>query len=190
LVKHATFLQRVALPQIAFDFVLPDQRAILISDGRLVSQALTNVLKNAGESVKAKFAPDGAKDPEPDQIQPGGRIEIRILEDAETLTVEVTDNGVGLPMEDRHRLTEPYVTKRAKGTGLGLAIVNKIMDDHGGRILLEDAPPSDATGAPRTSGARVRLVFSRSLKPASASEQTLSAGTGHADEQSRAPHSV
>jgi two-component system nitrogen regulation sensor histidine kinase NtrY len=190
LVKHATFLQRVALPQIVFDFVLPDAKAILISDGRLVSQALTNVLKNAGESVKAKFAPEGAKDPEPDQIQPGGRIEIRIVEESDTLAVEVTDNGVGLPKEDRHRLTEPYVTKRAKGTGLGLAIVNKIMDDHGGRILLEDAPAIDATGAPRASGARVRLVFSRSLKPASASEQTLSAGTGHADEQSRAPHSV
>ena len=148
------------------------------------------MLKNAGESVKAKFAPEGAKDPEPDQIQPGGRIEIRIVEESDTLAVEVTDNGVGLPKEDRHRLTEPYVTKRAKGTGLGLAIVNKIMDDHGGRILLEDAPAIDATGAPRASGARVRLVFSRSLKPASASEQTLSAGTGHADEQSRAPHSV
>jgi two-component system, NtrC family, nitrogen regulation sensor histidine kinase NtrY len=190
LVRHATFLQRVALAQIAFDLVLPERPTMLISDGRLVSQALTNVLKNAGESVKAKFAPEGAKDPEPDQIQPGGRIEIRILESPDTLTVEVTDNGVGLPKEDRHRLTEPYVTKRAKGTGLGLAIVNKIMDDHGGRILLEDAPSLDATGAPRASGARVRLEFSRSLKPASASEQTLSAGTGHADEQSRAPHSV
>lgn len=190
LVKHATFLQRVALPQIHFDLALPDRPVTLISDGRLVTQALTNVLKNAGEAVKAKFAPEGAKDPEPDQIAQGGRIEIRILDDAETLTIEVADNGVGLPNEDRHRLTEPYVTKRAKGTGLGLAIVNKIMDDHGGRVVLEDAPALDATGAPRDSGARVRLVFSRNLKPATASEQTLAAGTGHADEQSRAPLSV
>jgi two-component system nitrogen regulation sensor histidine kinase NtrY len=190
LVKHATFLQRVANPQIVFDLSLPDGKVTLVADGRLVTQALTNVLKNAAESVKAKFAPDGAKDPEPDQISNGGRIEIRIVEESDALAVEVTDNGVGLPKEDRHRLTEPYVTKRAKGTGLGLAIVKKIMDDHGGRIALEDSPPVDATGAPRDGGARVRLVFSRSMKPATASEQTLSAGTGHADEQSRAPHSV
>jgi two-component system, NtrC family, nitrogen regulation sensor histidine kinase NtrY len=190
LVKHATFLQRVANPQIVFDLVIPDGKTTLVSDGRLVTQALTNVLKNAGESVKAKFAPDATKDPEPDHIAQGGRIEIRILEEADNLIVEVTDNGVGLPKEDRHRLTEPYVTKRAKGTGLGLAIVKKIMDDHGGRIALEDAPPQDSTASARDSGARVRLVFSRSLKPASASEQTLSAGTGQADEQSRAPHSV
>jgi two-component system, NtrC family, nitrogen regulation sensor histidine kinase NtrY len=190
LVKHATFLQRVALPQITFELVLPDKPATLISDGRLISQALTNVLKNAGEAVKARFAKDGAKDPEGDQIGEGGRIEIRILEDADVMTVEVTDNGVGLPKEDRHRLTEPYVTKRAKGTGLGLAIVNKIMDDHGGRIVLDDAPGTDATGAARDSGARVRLTFSKQLKPASASEQTIARGIGHADEQSRTPHSV
>ena len=36
--------------------------------------------------------------------------------------------------EHRHRLTEPYVTTRAKGTGLGLAIVRKIMEDHGGEL--------------------------------------------------------
>ena len=51
----------------------------------------------------------------------------------------VTDNGIGLPPEHRHRLTEPYVTTRAKGTGLGLAIVRKIMEDHGGEIALGDA---------------------------------------------------
>ena len=190
LVKHASFLQRVANPQIVFDVSLPEGPVSLVSDGRLVTQALTNVLKNASESVKAKFAAEGALEPEPEQPAQGGRIEVRIEEEAGALAVEVTDNGVGLPKEDRHRLTEPYVTKRAKGTGLGLAIVKKIMDDHGGRITLEDAPSIDSTGAPRHSGARVRLVFSRSLKPASATEQTLSAGTGQADEQSRAPHSV
>ena len=54
--------------------------------------------------------------------------------------LEVIDNGVGLPEHDvRERLTEPYITTRAKGTGLGLAIVWKIIEDHGGRLLLEDA---------------------------------------------------
>jgi two-component system nitrogen regulation sensor histidine kinase NtrY len=185
LVKHATFLQRVALPQIEFDMALPADPATLVCDGRLVSQALTNVLKNAGEAVKARFSTEAGADIDQEQFQAGGRIEIRLLETADTLTVEVCDNGIGLPKEDRHRLTEPYVTKRVKGTGLGLAIVKKIMEDHQGRIALDDAPDLDATGAPRGAGARVRLTFPKSLKPATASEQTLSRGTGNDDEQSR-----
>jgi two-component system nitrogen regulation sensor histidine kinase NtrY len=44
----------------------------------------------------------------------------------------VTDNGIGLPQENRHRLAEPYMTTREKGTGLGLAIVKRIMEEHGG----------------------------------------------------------
>ena len=62
----------------------------------------------------------------------------------------VEDNGKGLPYQGRERLTEPYVTTRAKGTGLGLAIVKKIMEDHRGELVLEDGEPE---------GARVRLVF-------------------------------
>ncbi|MEJ0045575.1 MAG: ATP-binding protein [Rhodospirillales bacterium] len=48
--------------------------------------------------------------------------------------------GVGLPQQDRDRLTEPYVTHKPKGTGLGLAIVKKIMEDHGGSVTLDDRP--------------------------------------------------
>jgi two-component system nitrogen regulation sensor histidine kinase NtrY len=65
----------------------------------------------------------------------------------------VEDNGKGLPQQGRERLTEPYVTTRTKGTGLGLAIVKKIMEDHLGELVLEDAEPQ---------GARVRLVFAAS----------------------------
>ncbi len=57
------------------------------------------------------------------------------------IVVDVIDNGVGLPRENRQRLLEPYMTTREKGTGLGLAIVKKIIEDHGGRIELLDAPP-------------------------------------------------
>ncbi|MDX9862691.1 MAG: ATP-binding protein, partial [Rhodospirillales bacterium] len=73
------------------------------------------------------------------------------------IVIEVEDNGVGLPEEYRDRLTEPYVTTRDKGTGLGLAIVKKIMEDHGGDLLLEDRVGG---------GARISLVFGpESLPP-------------------------
>lgn len=156
-IKHAVFLQRVANPQITFALLGPDTAVTVECDGRLVSQALTNVLKNAGEAVRARFGIEG----EEDQLADGGRIEIRVAEDANRVSVEVIDNGVGLPVEDRNRLTEPYVTKRAKGTGLGLAIVKKIMEDHKGALSLEDAPKTDETGASRDSGALVRLTFPR-----------------------------
>jgi uncharacterized protein (TIGR00369 family) len=160
LIRHAVFLQRVALPQITFALLTPDEPIHVECDGRLVSQALTNVLKNAGEAVRAKFGKEG------DEEQPlaeGGRIEIRLVQDAARVGIEVIDNGVGLPKEDRNRLTEPYVTKRVKGTGLGLAIVKKIMEDHKGALALEDAPKTDDTGTTRESGALVRLTFPRRL---------------------------
>ncbi len=163
LIRHAVFLQRVSNPQITFALLTPDEPIHVECDGRLVSQALTNVLKNAGEAVRAKFGKEG------DEEQPladGGRIEIRLVQDAVRVGVEVIDNGVGLPKEDRNRLTEPYVTKRVKGTGLGLAIVKKIMEDHKGALGLEDAPKTDDIGANRESGALVRLTFPRRIAAA------------------------
>lgn len=163
LIRHAVFLQRVALPQITFALLTPDEPISVECDGRLVSQALTNVLKNAGEAVRGKFGKEGDEE---QPLREGGRIEIRLVQDSSGVGIEVVDNGVGLPKEDRNRLTEPYVTKRAKGTGLGLAIVKKIMEDHKGALTLEDAPVTDETGAPRESGALVRLTFPRRLSPA------------------------
>jgi two-component system nitrogen regulation sensor histidine kinase NtrY len=157
LIKHSVFLQRVANPQITYAMLIPDTAVLVDCDGRLVSQALTNVLKNAGEAVRARFGIDGDEG----QLADGGRIEVRIVEEGGRVSVDVADNGPGLPKEDRNRLTEPYVTKRVKGTGLGLAIVKKIMEDHKGSLSLEDAPRTDETGAPRESGALVRLSFPR-----------------------------
>jgi two-component system nitrogen regulation sensor histidine kinase NtrY len=159
LIKHAAFLQRVANPQITYALLTPDEPVIVECDGRLVSQALTNVLKNAGEAVRARFGIEGQEE----QLSEGGRIELRLVQDPARVAIEVIDNGIGLPTEDRNRLTEPYVTKRAKGTGLGLAIVKKIMEDHKGTLALEDAPKIDETGATREGGAMVRLTFSRRI---------------------------
>jgi len=137
LIQQAVFLQRVAHPQIAFEIRAPKDPVLLECDGRLVAQALTNVLKNAGEAIGARIA-KGDSAP--------GRIVISLACDEGVVSFKIADNGVGLPHEHRDRLTEPYVTTRAKGTGLGLAIVRKVMEDHGGDITLQDAD-KDMQGA-------------------------------------------
>ncbi|HMI97191.1 MAG TPA: PAS domain-containing sensor histidine kinase [Micropepsaceae bacterium] len=147
LVRHSVFLQRVAQPQVAFEVTAPSEPIIFDCDGRLVSQGLTNVLKNAIEAISAR-ATNG------DSVT--GRIAIDLSVKGGRLIISIRDNGVGLPAENRHRLTEPYVTTRAKGTGLGLAIVRKILEDHGGELLLEDAA-KDSSG--ESGGATVRMVF-------------------------------
>ncbi|MES2472369.1 MAG: ATP-binding protein, partial [Pseudomonadota bacterium] len=129
----------------------------------------TNVLKNAGEGITARIAKG---DDEP------GRITIAVKPNGANFAFRVTDNGIGLPPEHKHRLTEPYVTTRAKGTGLGLAIVRKIMEDHGGDITLADV---EGEG-----GAEVTLTFpfvQKNLKAQSSEKAETEKGSE--DEQKR-----
>jgi len=165
LVRHAVFLQRVSQPQVAFEVTAPTDPIHFECDGRLVSQALTNVLKNAIEAISARIA---AGDSTP------GRVVIDMVVKSGRLMLSIRDNGVGLPAEHRHRLTEPYVTTRAKGTGLGLAIVRKILEDHGGELVLDDVL-DERTGD--ASGAIVRMQFP--LRQQSKTEQ----GLMHAEER-------
>ena len=153
LLREAVFAQRVAAPDIEVDIVDPLPRAPLQGDGRMIGQALTNILKNAGESVAARRE----RDPRPDDDKTPGVIARLEIEDGIASFI-IEDDGVGLPAKDRDRLTEPYVTTREKGTGLGLAIVKRICEDHGGELKLADA---DQLG-----GARVCLTFP--LKPTGA----------------------
>ncbi len=149
LLHQAVFLQRVAHPQIAFETNAPVDIVHFECDGRLVSHALTNVLKNATEAIAAREAAgtDGQ-----------GRIAVTLAQTGDRLVYRIADNGVGLPPEHRHHLTEPYVTTRAKGTGLGLAIVKKIVEDHGGEVTLADRSDGEQ-------GAEVRLSFPLRQKP-------------------------
>jgi two-component system nitrogen regulation sensor histidine kinase NtrY len=173
LLQQAVFLQRVANPAITFSTAAPKEAVHFEGDGRLISQALTNVLKNAGESIAARIAKG---DDEP------GRITIALqASDKEnggtSLAYRISDNGVGLPPEHRHRLTEPYVTTRIKGTGLGLAIVRKIMEDHGGEITLSDAESGE--------GAEVTLTLPFAQKNPNASGIPAEIIKGLEDEQKR-----
>src|SRR5665213_1756634 len=117
LLQKAIFLQRVANPQITYDVKVPKEPVWFEGDGRLISQALTNVIKNAGEGIASRIEKG-------DDLP--GHITVAIEAQDDKFLYRVSDNGIGLPPEHRHRLTEPYVTTRVKGTGLGLAIVRKI----------------------------------------------------------------
>ncbi len=155
IVRQASFLQRIAHPEIEYVLDLPLTPVWFDCDGRLLNQALTNILKNSVEAIRGHESDDeksqGTKDGEL------GRILVRLSEDPEFIFIEVRDTGCGLPSANRTRLTEPYITTRSKGTGLGLAIVNKVMEDHGGTLELEDAPDADGWEG----GALVRLTFPR-----------------------------
>jgi two-component system, NtrC family, nitrogen regulation sensor histidine kinase NtrY len=149
-VKEATILQRVSAGDIKIDVDIPDRPVMLSIDRRLVTQAVTNLVKNAREAIEVRHKDD------PDSK---GVIKVEIDETASQVCINVTDNGVGLPVENRHRLTEPYMTTREKGTGLGLAIVKRIMEEHGGRLVLQDAP----SNGEKRRGALARLVFNREI---------------------------
>ncbi len=153
--KQAVFLMRVGHPDIRIDFKQPDEQIVTRYDRRLISQAVTNIVKNAVEAISAV---------PPEELEEGGRISVGVDQAEGWVSIDVIDNGIGLPAQNRQRLLEPYMTTREKGTGLGLAIVARIMEEHGGRIELGDAP-SVAEGG---HGAWVRLTFPLAVDEAAA----------------------
>ncbi|MEP1208308.1 MAG: PAS domain-containing sensor histidine kinase [Rhizobiaceae bacterium] len=129
-VREAVFLLKVSHPEIDFKVELEEQEIIARFDSRLLGQAFGNLIKNATEAMEGvEFG---------EEEQPC--IQILHNQVAEMHQIDIIDNGKGLPAENRQRLLEPYMTTREKGTGLGLAIVGKILEEHGGRIELMDAP--------------------------------------------------
>ena len=159
-VRQALVLQEVAFPTIAFS-VTGSAPEPLVCDRQQLARALTNLIKNAGESVTARIDRDMAQGSPTRQ----GMIEISIVETQDAAIVTVTDNGIGLPVESRERLTEPYVTTRARGTGLGLAIVKKIVEDHGGTLELGDTPGGGAFARARLSRGMVADYSDTDLRP-------------------------
>jgi two-component system nitrogen regulation sensor histidine kinase NtrY len=159
IVRQTMFLQEVAAPSIVFKLEQSDAgvRAMthFICDRRQIGQALTNIMKNAVEAIEARLQRDGTG--------PAGEIVVNLSAQRERLTVSVSDNGIGLPIDQRERLTEPYVTTRSRGTGLGLAIVKKIAEEHCGTLELIDlsrlATPALDGSAPPLSGSMVRMRF-------------------------------
>ncbi|WP_205911983.1 PAS domain-containing sensor histidine kinase [Rhodobacter sp. SGA-6-6] len=132
ILRDAVTLQKAGQPGVRFVTEIPEGPVLLDLDAGMIAQALTNLIKNAGEAIETlqeKGAPAGHV--------PEIRIEMT-AEEGDSL-IRIMDNGIGLPA-DRARLFEPYVTTREKGTGLGLPIVKKIIEEHGGQLALLDAP--------------------------------------------------
>lgn len=142
ILRDAVELQRAGQPGVEIVLKTPEGPVLADVDATMIGQALTNLIKNAGEAAET-FIKKGA----PDGYAP--RIEVVMSPDPGGVRITIADNGVGLP-EDRARLFEPYVTTRDEGTGLGLPIVKKIVEEHGGTLALTDAAPfgdSDHFGA-------------------------------------------
>jgi len=131
ILRDAVTLQVVGQPKVHFDIDIPEGPVPADLDATMVSQALTNLIKNAGEAIETYMENGIDADFE-------SRIEVAMNVAHDTARITISDNGIGLPA-DRARLFEPYVTTRDKGTGLGLPIVKKIVEEHGGSLTLVDA---------------------------------------------------
>jgi two-component system, NtrC family, nitrogen regulation sensor histidine kinase NtrY len=165
-VRQVVFLLRVGHPDIDIEAELAEDPMSARFDRRLISQALTNIIKNAAEAIAAVPTAELGR----------GKIQVSAIREGGDIIIDVVDNGIGLPKENRSRLLEPYVTTREKGTGLGLAIVGRIMEDHGGQIELGDA----ANRIPGQRGAWMRLRFAAepaTVSPSSSNSSPASRAT-------------
>jgi len=165
LVRQALFLQEVAKPEVSFRFEA-DRAAQdrILCDRHQIGQAMTNVLKNALEAIetRSRTAPEDYR----------GRVSVTMRGAGESIAIAIADNGIGLP-QDRERITEPYVTTRAKGTGLGLAIVKKIVEEHMGEIAF-----LDRSGG----GTHVRIAFDTEKLAALATEEAAAPADDNPEE--------
>lgn len=159
IIRETVFLFQVSHSDIKFEIDVPVKPVIMNCDRRLMSQIITNLVKNAHEAIDPKSKEEG-------------KIITRVRTRAGRIILEVIDNGKGLPKQNRSRLVEPYMTTREKGTGLGLAIVQKITEQHGGNLQLRDAPKRKGS----TGGACLRIDFPQ-IGP-SEREDTNSASKG------------
>ncbi|MBB3566151.1 PAS domain-containing sensor histidine kinase [Rhizobium sp. BK491] len=150
ILRDAVFLREMGNTHVQFGRELGDERLEGMFDARMLGQAFGNLIKNAVEAIEG-VPSDQARE------QPKILVRSSLDPDRDRFTVDVIDNGRGLPVENRHSILEPYMTMREKGTGLGLAIVKKIIEDHGGQIELHDAPADFDQGR----GAMIRVHLPR-----------------------------
>lgn len=123
--QHVVGLHSGGAVEVVLDIegTLPVVRA----DREQLTQVLVNLVQNGADAAKARHG------------ERGGRVEVLLSAAGDGVRIEVCDNGIGIPLDDKARVFEPYFTTKAGGTGLGLAIVHRIVNDHGGSIDVDDA---------------------------------------------------
>ncbi len=146
ILRSVVLLQNEADSDISVALEAPEDIPKIMLDETLISQAFTNLVKNAREAVIAKQAAS-------DEFS--GQVRVVVALDEGAVTIQIQDNGVGFPAK-RARLFEPYVTHRDSGTGLGLSIVKKIVEEHDGRLELLDAPVFEGN---KHHGAEVKMTL-------------------------------
>jgi two-component system nitrogen regulation sensor histidine kinase NtrY len=166
LVREAVFLFKMSRPEIEFELDLPDKPVTALADRRLLTQAVTNLVKNASEAIDTAVEADTAR-------AGSGYIVAKVRTKSDRLQITIIDNGCGLPKENRERLVEPYMTTREKGTGLGLAIVQRITEQHGGTLTLADAPRRNG----KIEGASVRMDLPLGEKDETRAAETTAASS-------------
>jgi two-component system nitrogen regulation sensor histidine kinase NtrY len=144
-IRQVIFQQELVAPTVEMSFNHHGSPVFIFCDSRQLAQAFTNIIKNACEAIAARAEAEG-------DFQK--KIDIHLKQQEDLVELVITDNGIGLPMELREKITEPYVTTRPKGTGLGLAIVKKTVEDHFGTLTLDDAPEG---------GTSVKIQFNTAL---------------------------
>ena len=141
LIKESIFLEQNRFPTIDYIFKNESKVSLIRADREQISRALTNILKNASESIEQIKSQNYQ-----------GKILIELIENEEVFKINISDNGLGFPIHLLDRVIEPYVTTRDQGTGLGLSIVGKIMEDHNGELQLDNN---------KDGGAFIQLVFKK-----------------------------
>ena len=122
-------------------------------DETMINQAITNLIKNAGEAIVSKISTSFSESFKPE-------IRVYLSSFGSGIEISIQDNGIGFPNKHRSRLFEPYVTSRENGTGLGLSIVKKIIEEHNGTLELLDA---DRFSSDKHFGAKLRIKLPQSV---------------------------
>ena len=161
ILSDSVFLLEMGRTDITFLREFGDQPLVGLFDDRMLGQAFGNLIKNAVEAIEAVPASEFDGD---------RKVLVRATHDEarDRYVIDFIDNGKGLPVENRHMILEPYITMREKGTGLGLAIVRKIIEEHGGKLELHDAPHDFANGR----GAMIRVELPHVTDGETAREET------------------
>ena len=129
IVKETMVLFQEAPKEVRIEFI-PHDLPVFNIDRDQMKRVMINLIKNSLTAIERE-----------------GRIRIETSYDPklQMVRLEVSDNGCGIPDEDKGRLFEPYYSTKKSGTGLGLTIVNAIVADHNGYIRVRDNEPKGTT---------------------------------------------